>query len=324
MADAVTERPSGAFESIKADGFVIESNDLTADQMRAELGIQPAADGDPEPTPAPTRAAKPRSNPNARMLDATAKEAEAKRERDEARAELDRLRAEVEELRKPKAAPTNGNGHPPIAATPSTQPARETAAAQTDEDPEPKLEQFAKNADGSDNPDPYTAWVFARNAWGTRQEIKRYAAADAAFRRAQAQQQQWESRAKDVKDFEKRFNPNTPVHRDVWPYIQQHPNGPEIAIYLSEHQDDAQRLAALHPITQIGEIGEIVATLKAAKKAAAEVRGSAPTPQPVSQAKPLIKPLSGQPAATEDDRPDDELSDAEHEAKFAALRRRYR
>lgn len=96
-------------------GTTVESNDSTSEELAADLqpvtiatdelapeksdGIDSTSDrGQAEPKP------KPRSDPQARVQDATAKEATAKRERDEARAESAQLRARLDALEKPKPA----------------------------------------------------------------------------------------------------------------------------------------------------------------------------------------------------------------------------
>ena len=96
----------------------------------------------------------------------------------------------------------------------------------------------------------------------------------------------------------------TPVDTRIIPYLHSHPQGPKVMVYLVNHPQVAQRLTTLNPIDQVGQIGEIVAELKSASAAAKSGPASKPS---ISNAKPLIKPVSAAPTASDDDdEPDDD------------------
>ena len=65
--------------------------------------------------------------------------------------------------------------------------------------------------------------------------------------------------------------------------IMQAQNGSDIAYYLGTHMREAQRIATLHPVDQIREIGKIEAKLLL----------TPPTPKSASKAPAPISPLSG-------------------------------
>lgn len=230
---------------------------------------------------------------------------QTQREVEATRAELARLREEMAQL-KPQARP------------------QQAEPAQPREDPEPKIEDFAKLADGSDNPDPYTAWVFAKNTWGTRQEIKRFAASSAAQQSQVEEHHSWEAKVEAAEKAtpgirEKLRTATVPIHRDTLPYIKRHERGADIAAYLVDHPDIAQRLVTLHPVEQIGQIGEIVGELKASALAAKG--GSAAPARPVSQARAPIQPLGTSPVASSPD-PDESESLAQFVRRNNAIDRK--
>lgn len=110
--------------------------------------------------------------------------------------------------------------------------------------------------------------------------------------------------AKDA-TFQERFNA-TPVDTRMVPYLHRHPQGEDIMVYLVNHPQDAQRLATLNlnsqselpSVQQIEAIGEIVGALKSSAAASA---GPASKPSPISRAKPVIKPVTASPDASDDD-----------------------
>lgn len=104
-----------------------------------------------------------------------------------------------------------------------------------------------------------------------------------------------EETAKDATFAEKLKS--TPVDTRVIPFLHQHPQGQDIMVYLVQNPDVAQAITSLHPIDQIGRMGEIAGTIKARAEAAAS--GPARTP-PISNAKPPIKPLGSSPTVSDD------------------------
>lgn len=311
---------TGTFAEVTHEGVTITSNSQTDAELRASLGLEPEAAAaatdavaetpateavaEPEPTPTDRNAdgtfkAKPRSDPKARVEAATAKEAEAKRLRDETLAENARLKAEIDALKRPKE---------PVAQTPT--------AAIAEPEGFPDYATWAQKAGNADK--PYEAYIDDRNDW-------RWALNDKKSQSQRAEQSRYDNflaRVKATPDWDTKFKPETALARDLVPYIQDHDQGPQILLYLSEHPDLAQRIATLHPIKQIEKFGEIVGLLSA-RPAAAEVRGPAVETPPASRAKAPIKPLGSSPQVS-DDPPGEDASDAEHEAYWGPRRKQFR
>lgn len=284
------------------EDFFKAGNAADAARLRGDLGfvetppveVTPEVEIEEPPVEAPSD-----KKPDGRTLEgrrqkqytevekATAARREAERELAATTAELTRRREELHALNAEKPQPPQ---------TPPRQPVAQ-------DDPEPTIEHFAKEDD------PYTSWVFAKNAWTTRQEIRRYAEATAQHSAALAEHQSWEAKVEAAEQAmpglrEKLTSATIPIHRDTLPYIKRHAMGAQIASYLVDHPDLAQRLTTLHPVEQIGQIGEIVGELKAQAHAASS--GSAVPARPVSQAKAPIQPLGTSPVATSPDPDDDE------------------
>lgn len=317
---AAEDRRSGGFVSVTHDGVEIQSNTGTEEQLRAELGLdQPPV----EPAEKP-RARSRHENPTARMIEATRIAATAKRERDEALADAKRIKDENDALKaaaaRPPAPPLQEPAQP-VQSPP--QPVQPAASALPAEDPEPKIEDFKAEAD------PYTAWIFARNTWGTRQEIRKASQQTseqwAAYHEAVAWEGRLEAAEKKAPGLKAKLLAATVgVDRRVMPYIRSQDYGPAVLEYLQEHQDIAQRLTTLHPVEQIGQIGEIIGSLKMRTEAAVN-RGSAPPPPPVSQARPPIRPPAGVAAsAASDEPPGEDATPEEHERYWGPIRKRYR
>lgn len=295
-ADADAPRPKKAATAAIGDADTDLDEDAQAGRERNADGTfkakptDAAAVAEPE-TP---KAGKPRDDPHARVKQATAKEAEAKRERDEARAEAARYRAELDAARAPK----------PDAATPDPKPV--TAAAFAD-----YPEWASSQADGANT--SYEKYLDERQDWRWTQKEQAAAAQAETDRRAQASAKahaSWQTRLDTFRtatpDWDQRFKPDTPIDTRIQAYLKAQADGPAIVLYLSDHQDLAQRIATLHPIDQIGEIGKIQARLEAASPS-----GPAPT-QVASHAKAPIKPLAASPSIAEPD----EGSDDEPIEKF--------
>lgn len=339
---AAQERPSGSFATVKHDGFEISSNTGTADDMRAELGIvkpgEPVIDGDDAPTELPTRAKSARDNPQARkqsiqsQIDAdVARGKTAKSEADAEEARLTKLREEAKTYQpRPAAQPQQQ----PVQQPPQSAPKPKDYDGTDPADPEPTVEQFAQA------PDPYTASLHARMDWAARKEARKLV----AQRDSQMQQQQAEVvygrrlatltdkfKAHEAidKDFKTKIDPevaaalqwSTPaaVGTPLGDLVMDSPNPIELMIHFSQHKSEFQRISGLHPLMQAMELGEIRGRL-----AVAATPAPAPRPKPVSAAKAPIKPLGGSPAPAADDTPDEDLTDEQHEARYAKTRRQYR
>lgn len=314
------------YSRVDTGDFIVSSTD-SPESMQQALALPEPTEAIAEPTPAePTekvatpgdernadgtfkKAATPRNNPVERMKTATAKEAEAKREReaatkerDDARAEAARYRQELETLRAPK---------PVVRDDP--QPVARVAAPVADPEPDPS--DTAKYPDGQFDRKFINDTIDHR----VRQQL---AAGDRDRAEAQKVQQQARFRSqveaeyagrlakakKEIPDFEARVKTDTPFNMAIFPHFMTLEDAPQILIYLSEHQDDAQRLAALHPSHALGELGRISERLAAAQ------RGSAPVVIP-SKATAPITPLGGGAHATIDPDSDNE-SPEQHHARF--------
>ena len=66
--------------------------------------------------------------------------------------------------------------------------------------------------------------------------------------------------------------------------IKASDHGPSLMMHMAHHPDDAQRIAALHPVLAFGEMKALEARLDVA-------HGSTPPSKPMSRAKPPIKPV---------------------------------
>lgn len=243
---------------------------------------------------------KPHDDPRARMLDATRKEAEAKRQLAAARQDQERLASEVAELR--------------AQVEKVTKPAE--AAEKTDSKPEEK--DYAEYAD----------FVEARSRWAAKDEYSQLEQKRAVEQRARHYANQVrqtvesfrenltkadvsERIAPEVLDLKPTFtleaNQRPGPENVLADEILVSPKGPDIMLYLSEHPDDLQGILRLGSAR---EIQRVVAIL--------ETRIGAAMPQPVvaqklgaSQAKAPIKPMAGSVATTDDDL-DDDASFDEH------------
>jgi hypothetical protein len=339
---AAKELPSGSFVSVKNEGFEISSNTGTADEIRAELGItKEPTDGTttPEP-PADALPSKARRNdPQTRrqsiqsQIDAdTARREAAKKEADAEEARLTTLREEAKRFAAPR---------PPQPFVPpqeqSAQPKPKDYDGADPSDPEPTLAQFAASDD------PYTARLEARQDWAARKEVRKFQHQQSQLQQRGQSEQIYQRRttalteklkAHEVKDpeFKTKIDPEiasaltwtTPesVGTPLGDLVMDSSNPAELMIYFSQHKQEFARIWNLHPFLQAAELGEIRGYLRGQAKAS---ESAPPKPKPVSRASAPIKPLGGNPALpAEDTRPDDELSDEEHDARYAKMRRQFR
>lgn len=351
MAEATeVERPSGAFVSVTNDGFTIESNTGTEDELRAQLGItkKPSAEkpevfeAQAEKLPTqefPTRA-KQRRNPDVRRQSLQAEiDADVERKRvakEEADAEETRL-TEVRKKAQTYQAPAPIAQPQPHAAD-VAKPNGHAAPAYDGSDPadpEPTLNAFANDPSG----DPYTAWMIAkaghtarvewRKQQHTQTQTEQRKQADTVYHsRVGALQEKVKAHTTKDAEFQKRIDPavasylkwTTPDEQGVplGDLVMDAPNTTDLLIYFSDNKPELARISALHPLQQAMEFGQIQGMLKA------QAATPAPKPKPVSQAKPLVPRVEGTAAATVDDKPDEELSDEQHDARYAKIRRQYR
>lgn len=321
------------------DGFEVSSNVETADEMRESMLVD-------EPTPSITRtdddgnaiddpdaapvAAKPAATPDPPKPDRRTREGrklsiqqeidelttvkhQTKRELDADQAKLTALRSELSAL----------EGRRP---TTQERPSPPVAAAAPAEDPEPTIEQFAKDAD------PYTAWLLARGRWGTRQELRAHD--EQQRQRAQAThmdtlrdecgrnvQERCAAYAKIEPNWHAKVDPDM---LDALPLINLGPTDkgtylnaiaevvwtsdrPAQLLQACSEPDNRQLLSKLPPDEFYRAMGRIEARLEAASTS-----GPAPKSPPViTKAKALIKPVSSSPVVSDDGADDeDDTSEA--------------
>lgn len=359
MNESQTESPT--YTTVQHEGMKISSNaGESREDVQVNLGwespAEPESESDPQPesadspeppveatpTPDTKKAPKPRNDPKARMLDATAKEAAAKRERDDARKELETLKAELAAL---KSAPSAMAPKPPaIAADP--------ASRVVGGDGEPDPSDLAKYPDGQFD----RKYLADLSRWSAKQEYQeRETARDTATRQSAAQRE-----ADDIgRTFSERVQgsgiiwPETigkawsttailayPEHyqkalakgeavgssngllpiNDITDVIQRSDAPKKFADHFTNHPEDLQRLLTLPRERLLAEMGRLDARLDAAVTPA-----SAPVATP-SNAPTPIRPVGGAPVATDsDDYSDDEplwkTKQREDKARRAKLRR---
>ena len=299
-------------ESITSDGFTISSSGETADEMRAAIAgntpePEPVPEPEPEPKPAAVepekKTAKPRSDPYARVKQATAEAAEAKREReqiarerDDARAEATRYREEAARIAAWAAAPREPVASPPPERFPSYQ---EMAATKPELTPE--------------------QWLDARDEWR-----------DAKKAETEGRRRAEESHQQRVGTFRSKITAVETAEPGFWAGLggftaslvpaRELPPGAQLTgrnaiadvIIDSDAPDkllrhfrddpaDFQRISTLHPMLAIRELGKLEARLDAASST-----GPASKAPVISQAKPPLKPVSGSPVVSDDSAEDDD------------------
>lgn len=255
---------------------------------------------------------KPRDDPRARMLEATQKEAAAKREARERAAEAQRLAQENAQLR--ERLESLSRGETPEKGAPARQEAR-GAPAGADDDPEPKEEDF----------EAYNDYVKANARWEARQEWKSLEAKRA--REAKIAQAQGEIKERAVAfadrmekaqesglEFKEEFLSNfleihpaslvppqyrRPLHylaEEVW----ESEYAPQLIHHLQENKDVLQRLATLPPDKIVREIARIEA--KFGSDAATTATASKPY---VGKAPHPVRPVTGAPTVAKEGLGDD-------------------
>lgn len=345
------ELPSGSFVSVTHEGFEVSSNTGTEDELRSQLGIEPPKEGAEPKEAMPSQARRPKDDPRARrqsiqsQIDTdTARRETAKKEADAEEARLTTLR---EEAKKFTATPRPQPIAQPQQQQVISQPKPKDYDGTDPNDPEPTLAQFAQQDD------PYTARLEARQDWSARKEVRKFQhQQQSAQRQGQAVQhheQRMSSLTEKLKahelkepDFKTKIDPEVAkaltwtipdfqnekgewvsgVGTPIGDLVMDSPNPAELMIYFSQNKAELSRIWQLHPFMQAAELGEIRGYLKGQAKAA---EAAQPKPKPVSKASAPIKALGDAPASMKpDDRPDEELSDDEHDARYGKMRRQYR
>lgn len=308
-----------------ADGFTVDSNFETPEQLKRSLGL----DGDEAPAaveaPAPKRRNR-RDDPRVAVESAVGKQREAERLAAESSARVTALEAELAELRKappvaapvppPPVRPAPVAAAPPAAAPPAppTQAEYKRYMAMPDV---PKVDQFPGE-------NGWQEYQFAVSQFIADKRFDERMAQHAHAQQVAQQQTKFQTRiqAEVAKDatFQQKLD-STPVDTRIIPYLHGHPQGDEIMVHLVTHPEIAQHLTTLHPLAQIGQIGEIVGTLKAQSAAASSPASARPA---ISQAKPPTKRVVGAPPAATDDPPDENASEEAHEAFWGSRRQDFR
>lgn len=287
--------------TVEHDGYSVTSNTETADAMHAAFAVPDVAVETPDaqpaeveqtgdaPDPAPVSTAPPvtedtkrnrREDPKLAIKEARAKERDAERRAEAAERERDELKARM-------AQP------PPPARQAAAQPQAAPAAAIDESDPEPNYVDGASPSD----------FVKAHSRWAARQEVKASETRREQQWQAQQLRQAAEARwtpfvermlelrkdtafaaglAPEIRDIN--FEQRTPV-TDA---IIDSANPKAVLQYLSDHPQDFQRLATLHPVLAIREMARLEERLAAGP-------GSATAPPVLSNAKPPIPALGGSP-----------------------------
>ena len=330
MPDALVENPT-TDQNVRGsvstpDGFTVESNFQTADELKTSLGDESAASAAEAAAPKPRR--NRRADPTAAVSAAVGKQRTAERLAEETSARLAALEAENAELKKPKPAPvaapapTPPPAQPPLAAAPAQPVSRQAYARYMALPDAPKIESYTGDNAFAEWQFDVAEFVADKRFADNMQRMQQHSFA--AQTHATFTERLTAAKAR-IPDFDTRFNPNTPIDTRVFPFVQRLENGPDVMLYLSEHQDIAQRLTTLHPTLQVGEIGEIAGMLKAQNAAASSAASARPA---ISQAKPPTKRVVGAPTAATDEPPDEDASEDAHEAfwgpRRAELRRRHR
>lgn len=161
-----------------------------------------------------------------------------------------------------------------------------------------KQDAPAQPADGEPNPDDFqfgetdAGYIRALARYEAKQEFQQQAQQHAAQEQARSLEQTWEQRqtafAQDKADYAEvlaREWPCTPVMADA---IKTSEDGPAVAYHLANNPDEARRIAALHPISQVRELGRIEARLSApAAPATSPTKTVSDAPAPAPQARGL-------------------------------------
>lgn len=315
------------------DGITVESNTGTTDELAKSLDAldKEIARVEPE-TPAPTtrdqsgrfKSASKRHSALARMEDATAKEATAKRERDAATAENTRLKAELAARQQQPIAP----------AAPPPPPPQPQAAAP---DPEPDPHDLTKYPAGEYDP----RYMRDVGRYEARQEYQRQRVADQQAQAAETHLRTVETgmtayahkmqeafpEPKGLETFLAAMPPALVNLRPSAVQVMLEPQKPldasnviadcisdadspvPLMTFLKDNPKEFQRLLTLHPIAVFRAMGRLEASLAAASPS------SRPAPAPISRARPPVQRVESVPQMS-DAPPGDDASDEEHAAYY--------
>jgi hypothetical protein len=318
-----------AYASVESDGFTLSSNSDSEADLRAALDVaEPAAEifedsesetskiepvADDAPKAEPKVEAKPEKPEAADKRSAQQRIDHVTWEREEARRERDRLRDELASLK---------------TAKPDAQKAKPQAAP--DDDPEPKEEDF----------DDYGKYVTEKARHAARAEYR-------SQRQADSERQDTEQRERVVTErhtklrerlrpvmeadpgFMDRVHPEVQALQPSWVLPQgeratganamadimfdvEHPDA--FMRYFTENHTEFRRIAALHPIQAVREMGRLEARLAPAPT------GSGAKAPAISKANPPVRPVTGSPSTASDDPPDPDSDDLDAHIHFMRSR----
>ena len=229
----------------------------------------------------------------------------ARRKRDEARNEASALRRILME---------RGNVEPPRPQSPQyAQPQQ----SQADEPVVPQREQYA------DDSAYFQAVIDYRADLKVREHIQRHARQSAEQNQRMGQEQlertfnanQEKARSK-YEDFDDVVYDTSlpPLHPVVVHAIKALENGPELIYAIGKNRAEAMRLAQMHPILALKELGKIEAKL-----ATPSAPAGTPASAPAAKKPPLPAPLN--PVTPRDSKPDsDDPSDSDDDATWLKKR----
>jgi hypothetical protein len=297
-AEASTETPAEAARARNTDGTFKKADEAADGEPKADEFEEVEAKKEPEPQAEKPR--KPRDDPKARVEQATAREAAAKREAAEWRRRAEAAEAAVK--------------------TPEPKPAAQHAKAPVDDDPEPNPADYEH---GEFDPKYLREVAKHEGRRASREEIQRHRQATDTQREEQRvdrvrgeRHEAWRTRIAAA--IERDPSLDVQVSGDVVAALeaaQSRRNGQPVSKlaaigdvlldsdvshalmrHLSEHPDDFQRLSTLHPIQIVRELGRLEARMDAASPP-----GTAPRAPQLSQAKPPVRPVTGAPSTSDED-----------------------
>lgn len=335
--------------SLQHEGIRMDSNSMTEAQMREVLEIpapEPTSEvsaetpaPDTTETPEPEQAATPEQAKPAETKP-TDKPATRQQEKKKERYEAMEARANHAERALQQALQDADRRHQALLREMDqrferfAKPTEQTKAEPTttaDSDPEPKLEDFANEAD------PYAAWMRATARWEGKQQFNALRKQEQEFyQQRQAEHREFERKQAEMQRLqgwtgrmEQAFttNPdlrvtieNMPVlPRPMMDVIIDSEIPDQILSHLVQHPEEQARIAQLHPLRQFREMSRIEYQLEQA----AHLMGTSATPAKPT-AHPPISPTSGSHAAPKSGEPGPDASYEEHAAYYNTLERQQR
>lgn len=334
ITDNLTEPQEGQSEEI-TDSEAASKLGKKGGEASAKAREERKAEEDAE-AKAAEKKANPRHDAKARMLEATSKEATAKRERDEATAALAREREERAQERAELARRLEALERRQTAPAGQQEQRQAPPAQGQDDDPEPQPNDFTN----------YEDYVRKQARWEARQEFKELQKKTQERTRAEqffaekrrahgerltafqtAVKSLPESERAELRQFAEGLQPSHQVHpsqhtaaTDAAEYIFRSGSAaPLLMRYFIDHPEEHARITALPDGESVyDEMAMIRGRLTAqpAKPAAPRLA--------VSNAKPPIRPLAGSAASVDDDDDSEPATYEAHKAREEARERKAR